>query len=80
MLKFAESRPYGKPEAAAEFLMQLVAEHRSPHGPYADVGVVNQAFLSAGGSVAEYGVARDYAIAKGWIMMHESGCRIMPVP
>lgn len=84
MLKFVEERPYAKPEAGAKFLMELIEKHRSPQGAFANVGIVNRAFLDAGGSVAEYGAARDYAIAQGWLTMHESGCRILlqecPIP
>jgi len=78
MPKFVEDSPYAKPEAGAKFLMDLVAKHRAPQGAFANVGVVNREFLSTGGSVAEYGAARDYAIAQGWIVMHESGCRFLP--
>lgn len=46
-------------------------------GAYANVGPVNSAFLKAGGSVAEYGAARDYALAQGWITMHISGSRFV---
>lgn len=77
MPKFVEDRPYAKPEAAARRLLDLIREYKSPHGDYTDVGPVNIAFLRGGGSVAEYGAARDYAIAQGWIVMHESGTRFL---
>lgn len=78
MPKFVEERPYAKVEKAADFLMSLIREHHSPHGDYTDVGIVNRAFLDAGGSVAEYRAAREYAIDQGWIVMHESGSRFLP--
>jgi len=37
------------------------------------IELINGAFLSTGGSPAEYKVGLDLAIAKGWLWPHESG-------
>lgn len=76
MPKFVEDRPYAAPDGA-KYLLDLIREHKSQHGDYTDVGPVNMSFLRSGGSVAEYRAAREYAIAQGWIAMHESGSRIL---
>ena len=37
------------------------------------IELVNAPFLKAGGSAAEYRAGIDRAIAKGWLIQHESG-------
>jgi len=44
------------------------------------IELVNQAFLDAGGSPAEYGAGIDRAIAKGWLWRHESGTYVKFTP
>jgi hypothetical protein len=44
------------------------------------IEVVNDAFLAAGGSPAEWRAGIEYAIVKGWLWRHESGswAKFMP--
>jgi hypothetical protein len=72
-VKFAAHRPFADPEAAARKLLEFA----NAVEPYMDqrilIELINGAFLSAGGSPAEYKAGLDLAIAKGWLWQHESG-------
>jgi hypothetical protein len=76
-MKFAADRPYADPEAAARKLLELVLHSDIDVGQYTYVGKVNQDFLGAGGSVAEYVAGRDYAIAQRWFEFDRSKTRIV---
>jgi hypothetical protein len=76
-MKFITDRPFADPEAAARKLLELVLHSDIDVGQYTYVGKVNQDFLSAGGSVAEYIAGRDHAIAQGWFEIDRSKTRIV---
>ena len=58
-MKVTAERPFGKPEAAARKLLEIVLSGDIDVGQHAYTGTTNTAFLRAGGSVAEYAAGRD---------------------
>jgi hypothetical protein len=74
MLKFAEERPYGKPEAAARKILEIANSIEPVHDGRIYVELVNGPFLTEfGDSAAEYKAGMAFAIARGWLRLHESG-------
>ena len=73
-MKFAERRPFAYPEVAGRKLLEL-ATHSSPiQDGRIYIEKINEPFLfELKGTPAEYRAALDYAIAKGWLELHESG-------
>jgi hypothetical protein len=74
MNKFVEPRPYAAPEAAARKLIEIA----NAHEPYMDGRIlierVNGPMLfQEKATPAEYKAGLDYAIDKGWLLLHESG-------
>jgi hypothetical protein len=73
-------RPFADPEKAARKLLELA----NAVEPYMDARVlielINLPFLREGGSPAEYGAGLDRAIAKGWLLKHESGTYVKFTP
>ncbi|MGJ4944138.1 hypothetical protein ACQR1W_26435 [Bradyrhizobium sp. HKCCYLS1011] len=73
-MKFVEAPPYATPEAAARKLMEIArplkpVQDRRPH-----IEKVNRPMLGEfGATPAEYQAGLDYAIAQGWLWLHESG-------
>jgi hypothetical protein len=76
-MKFVSERPYESPEAAARKPLELVQARDIDVGQFAYTGAVNDAFLQAGGSVAEYIAGRNFAILRGWFEIDPSGARII---
>jgi len=71
-VKFVSSRPFADPEAAARKLIEIASTIEAVQDGRVYIELVNQAFLDAGGSPAEYGAGIKCAIAKGWLWRHES--------
>ncbi|MCA1455939.1 hypothetical protein I6F35_22490 [Bradyrhizobium sp. BRP22] len=74
MTKFVEERPYAKPEAA----IQKILEYANPCEPKQDGRIhierINGPFLfEAEGSPAEYWAGLQLAIERGCLDYHESG-------
>jgi len=73
-MKFVDARPFADPDAAARKLMELAAAIKPLQEGRIHVERLNGPFLfEMKGSPAEYGAAMKYAIAQGWLVMHESG-------
>jgi hypothetical protein len=72
-MKFAEPRPYADPDAAARKLVEIASTIEPVQDGRIFVELVNAPFLKAGGSAGEYQAGLDRAIAKGWLIRHESG-------
>lgn len=73
-MKFIEPRPYADPEAAARKLIEIA------HGivPVQDgrihIEKLNEPLLyDLKATPAEYQAGLDLAIARGWLILHESG-------
>jgi|SRR5687768_4749980 hypothetical protein len=74
MTRFAEARPYADPDAAARKLIEIACSIEPVQDGRIHIEKINWPFLrDLRGSPAEYGAGIDYAIAKGWLTMHESG-------
>jgi hypothetical protein len=74
MNKFVEPRPYADPEDAARKIVELA----NAHEPYMDgrtlIERLNGPMLfEFKATPAEYKAGLDRAIAKGWLVLHESG-------
>jgi hypothetical protein len=81
MNKFIGDRPYADPEVAARKLLDIVRTLIEESGlPRTYTGVTNTAFLTAGGSPAEYTAGIKYAAAQKWFEVDRSGTRITLLP
>jgi hypothetical protein len=72
-LKFAEPRLYADPDVAARKLVEIPSTIEPVQNGRIYVELVNAPFLKAGGSADEYRGGIDRALAKGWLIRHESG-------
>jgi hypothetical protein len=73
-MKFIADRPFTDPEIAARKLLELA----NAFEPVQDGGIyiekINWPMLhDLRATPAEYKAGLDYAIAKGWLWLHESG-------
>jgi hypothetical protein len=80
-MKTTADRPYADPQKAARRLM----EHARAFEPVQDGRVyiekINAPFLYVDkGTAAEHKAGLDYAIAQGWIELHESGTYVRFTP
>jgi hypothetical protein len=73
-MKYVETRPYAKPEAAADRLLQIAKNIGADRRGMIPVGAWNATFINTyKGSAAEYGLGRDHLISTGMIAMDGSG-------
>jgi hypothetical protein len=73
-MKFTSDRPYGDPEKAARKLVEIVNSIESAQEGRIFIELINWPFLCEHkGSPAEYKAGLDLAIARGWLVLHESG-------
>jgi hypothetical protein len=74
MNKFVEPRPYADPEAAARKLVELANAVEAPQDGRIHIEKINGPMLyQLKATPAEYKAGLDRAIAKGWLLLHESG-------
>jgi len=72
--KFVQPRRYADPEAAAGKIVELANAVEPVQDGRIHMEKINGPFLfQLKGTPAEYKAGLDLAIAKGWLMMHESG-------
>jgi hypothetical protein len=71
-MKYATSRPFAVPEAAARKLLDIANATEAIQDGRIHIEKINEPFLKAGGSPAEYGAGLTLAIARGWLWKHES--------
>jgi len=65
-MKYATSRPFADPEAAARKLLEIANATEAVQDGRIHIEKINGPFLfKEGGTPAEYGAALEYAIAKG---------------
>jgi len=76
-MKYIDPRPYADPEVVARKLMELAnAFEPIQNGPIY-IEKINGPFLyELNGTPAEYRAGLDLCIAKGWLVMHESGTHV----
>ena len=73
-MKFVDARPYADPAAAARKLLELANAVEPVQDGRIHIEKINGPFLfHLKGTPAEYKAGLDLAIAKGWLVMHESG-------
>ena len=72
-MKFVEPRPFADPDVAARKLIEIAGTIEPVQNGRIYIELVNAPFLKAGGSADEYRIGMDRAIAKGWLIRHESG-------
>jgi hypothetical protein len=73
-MKFVAPRPFADPEAAARKLVELANAFEPVQDGRIYIEKINGPFLyELKGTPAEYKAGLDCAIAKGWLMLHESG-------
>jgi hypothetical protein len=69
-----DRRPYADPEAAARRLMQHARAFEPVQEGRIYIEKINEPFLFKDrGTPAEYKAGLDYAVAQGWLELHESG-------
>jgi len=72
--RFVQPRPYADPELAARKIIELANAVEPVQDGRIHVEKINGPFLfQLKGTPAEYKAGLDLAIAKGWLVMHESG-------
>lgn len=73
-MKFAEERPYAKPEAAARKIVEIANAVEAVQGGRIHIELINGPMLfEHKATPAEYSAGLKFAIDRGWLKMHESG-------
>ena len=73
-MKFATDRPYANPETAARKLIEIANSVEPVQDGRIFIELINWPFLyELKGTPAEYKAGLDLAIARGWLVLHESG-------
>jgi hypothetical protein len=73
-MKFAANRHYANPATAARKLIEIANAVEPVQDGRIFIELINWPFLSElKGTPAEYKAALDLAIARGWLVLHESG-------
>ena len=74
MNKFVQPRPYADRVAAARKIVELANAVEPVQDGRIHIEKINGPFLfQLKGTPAEYKAGLDLAIAKGWLVLHESG-------
>lgn len=73
-MKFVERRPFADPEVTARKLLEIANAFEPIQEGRIYIEKINWPFLfDLKGAPAEYKAGLDYAIARGWLELHESG-------
>ena len=73
-MKFVADRSFADPEAAARKLMEIANSVEPVQDGRIHIEKINWPMLhDLKATPAEYKAGLDYAIAKGWLWLHESG-------
>jgi len=73
-MKFATTRPYADPEAAARKLIELANAVEAVQDGRIHIELLNSPMLfELKATPAEYSAGLKLAIDRGWLIMHESG-------
>ena len=72
-MRFVESRPFADPDLAARKLVETANGVEVVQDGRIYIERVNAPFLAAGGSGDDFRAGIALAIAKGWLLRHESG-------
>jgi hypothetical protein len=79
-MKFVAARPFADPDAAARKLVEIAHAADAVQDGRIYTELVNDAFLTAGGSPAEYRAGIKRVVEKGWLWRHESGTYVKFTP
>lgn len=80
-MRYATSRPFADPEAAARKLLEIADTTEAVQDGRIHIEKLNGPFLfKEGGSPAEYTAGLELAIARGWLWRHESGTFVKFTP
>ena len=72
-MKFVEPRPFADPKIAARKLLELANAFEPIQEGRIYIEKINGPYLfELKGTPAEYKAGLDYAIAKGWLVLHET--------
>ena len=82
MTKFtADTRPYADPEKAARKLLEIANSVEAVQDGRIHIEKINGPMLfKEGASPAEYKAGLNLAIARGWLVLHESGTFVRFTP
>jgi hypothetical protein len=73
-MKFVEPRPYADPEAAARKLLEIANSVEAVQDGRIHIELINWPMLhDLKATPAEYKAGLNYAVANGWLWLHESG-------
>jgi hypothetical protein len=73
-MKFATSRPYADPEAAARKLIEIANSVEAVQDGRIHIELINGPMLfEQKATPAEYSAGLNLAMERGWLTMHESG-------
>jgi hypothetical protein len=72
-VKFVTDSPFADPDAAARKLIEIANVIEMVQDGRIHIELINEPFVEAGGTPAEYRAGLDRAIIKGWLWRHESG-------
>ena len=73
-MKFSVTRPYADPEKAACKILEIANSVEAVQDGRIHIEKINAPFLyKEKGSPAEYKAGLDLAVARGWLVLHESG-------
>jgi hypothetical protein len=73
-MKYAASRPFADPDAAARKLLEIANATEAAQDCRIHIEKLNGPFLfKEGGSPADYTAGLEHAVARGWLWRHESG-------
>jgi hypothetical protein len=75
-MSFVNERPFAKPEAAAQKLLEIILRADIDVGQYTYTGITNSTFTREGGNVVEYSNGIAYAVTQRWFEVDRSGTRI----
>jgi hypothetical protein len=80
-MKHVTSRPYADPEAAARKLLEIANATEAVQDGRIHIEKINGPMLfKEGASPAEYKAGLDFAIARDWLWLHESGTFVKFTP
>ena len=72
-MKFTNGRPYADPETAARRLIEIASTIEPVQGKIYIETINYPMLFKDGAKPAEYWAGLQHAIAKGWLLLHESG-------
>jgi hypothetical protein len=72
-MKYAANRPLADPETVIKKLIEIANAAEAVQDGRIHIELINQPFLRAGGTPAEYGAALRGVLDRGWLAMHHSG-------